>query len=449
MKAIWEEIKNQISTELPKNTFSLWIQPITFIDSKEKSVFLGCPNKFSRNWVAENYGRIIQEKLANMLSEKLEVVLKVNPVRKETVPPDFIRDAKQLTFPNIARQKRNGRVRLNTRFTFDQFIVGPCNEFAYSASKALAHGAASNYQSLLIFANTGLGKSHLSHAVGHAILEEKPDSRVHYVTAEDFTNEMIFSLKNKRIEEFKQKYRKLCDVLLLEEIHFLSGKEKTQIELGYTLDALSNSNKNIVYTSSLPPKDIPRISKGLSSRFTSGLVTTIADPDYGTRTKILIKKASDQNVVLSDEICHFLARHLKRDIRQLESVVKCLKARSDLLNAKIDLSMAKDVVSSLVSSEWSITPKQIHKLVCRYYKVESDMLGSNSRKRIYAYPRNIYAYLCRCHTDETLEKLGETVNRSHSSILYASEVIARKMETDSRVRHEVSFLSKELEEMKK
>jgi len=448
MKAIWEEIKNQIRSELPGNTFSLWIHPITFIDRKDTSIFLGCPNKFSRNWVSENYMRIIEKKLTDTLAEKCSVVLEVRPVKRKTSPPDFIRDSKQLTFANIPPKGGNGRIKLNAGFTFDRFIVGPCNEFAYSASRALAHGTAWNYQSLLILSNTGLGKSHLSHAVGHAILEKKPDSRVYYITAEDFTNEMVFFLRNNRIDEFKNKYRKMCDVLLLEEIHFLSGKEKTQVELGFTLDALSNSNKNIVFTSSLPPRNIPRISKGLSSRFTSGLVTTIADPDYDTRVRILAKKASDQGIFLSDEISHLLARHLKRDIRQLESVVKCLKAKSELLKAKIDLPMAKDVVTSLVSSEWFITSKQIQRLVCKYYKIDSDMLRSKSRKKIYAHPRSIHAYLCRCHTDETLEKIGESINRSHSSVLYATEVIARKMETDNRVRHEVNFLSKKVEEMK-
>ncbi len=448
MKAIWEEIKNQISSELPNNTFSLWIRPIIFIERKDKSIFLGCPNKFSRNWVAENYLGLIQKRLANVLSEDCEVVLKVRAVPRDVPPPRFICDSKQLTLPNITRNGGNRRIRLNSSFTFDRFVVGPCNEFAYSASKALAHGAAWNYQSLLILSNTGLGKSHLSHAVGHAILEQNPDRRVYYVTAEDFTNEMVFFLRNNRIEEFKNKYRKMCDVLLLEEVHFLSGKEKTQTELGYTLDALANSNKYIVFTSSLPPKDIPRISQGLSSRFTSGLVTTISDPDYETRVKILARKASDQNISLSDEITHLLASHLKRDIRQLESVVKCLKAKSELLNAKIHLSMAKEVVNCLVSTEWSITPKQIETLVCKYYKIDPNMLRSRSRKKIFAHPRSIHVYLCRRHTNETLENIGKTIGRSHSSVLYASEVIARKMETDSSVRHEVDFLSKKLAEMK-
>ena len=445
MKAIWDDIKSQISFELPKNTFSLWISPITFIDRNGKSIILGCPNKFSRNWVAENYMGLIQEKFDNALSDHYEVDLKVRPLKRKSTPPDFVSDSKQLVLPNIPGKRGNGRVRLNRDFTFERFVVGPCNEFAYSASKALAHGAEWSYHSLLILSDTGLGKSHLSQAVGHAILEENPDSRVYYVTAEDFTNEMIFFLKNNRMEEFKNKYRRLCDVLLLEEVHFLSGKEKIQLELGYTLDALANGNKNIVFTSSLSPRDMPRISRELSSRLTSGLVTTITDPDYETRIKILTRKASEHNIILSDEIRHLLASRLKRDIRQLESALKCLKARAEFLDAKIDLGMTKDVLDSLVSGDGCIITDQVRDLVCKYYKVDPDMLRSKSRKKIYAYPRNIHVYLCRRHTDETIEDIGKSINRSHSTVLYASEVVEHKMRTDNKMRHQVEFLSQRLE----
>jgi chromosomal replication initiator protein len=449
MKAIWEEIKNQISSELPKNTFSLWIRPITFIDKRENRILLGCPNRFSRNWVTENYLGLIQEKLDNALSEHCEVVLNVAPVNKEAPPADFIRDFEQLTLPNITPNGRDGRLRLNTDFTFDRFVVGPCNEFAFFASKALAQGIEWNYDSLMILSNTGLGKSHLSQAVGHAILKKNPERQVYYVTAEDFTNEMIFFIRSNRMEEFKNKYRRLCDVLILEEIHFLGGKEKTQVELGYTLDALANSKKNIVFTSSLPPKDIPRISKELTSRLASGLVTTIGDPDYETRLKILTRKASDLNIVLTDEIKHLLASRLKRDIRQLESSLKCLKARSEFLNEKLDLALAKDVSESLASGENSITTEQVKEIVCKYYRIDPEMLDSRSRKKIYALPRNVYVYLCRRHTDETIEDIGKSVNRSHSMVLYASEVVERKIETDKKMRNQIEFLGQKLRGMRR
>ena len=264
-----------------------------------------------------------------------------------------------------------------------------------------------------------------------------------------WTNEMISSLKHNRIEEFKDKYRRSCDVLLLEEVHFLSGKEKTQTELGYTLDALANENKKVIFTSFLAPKDIPRISKKLSSRLTSGLVTTIEGPDYDTRAKILMKKASEHKLVLSKEINRLIAGRLTRDIRQMESALKYLKAKSELLKAKIDIDMAKDAVNCLVSGETSITPEDIARLVSRYYKVDSEMLGSKSRKRHYAYPRNIYVSLCRQYTDETVENIAKTINRSHSTVLYASELVVHKMKTDTKMRRQVNFLGNKLENMKR
>jgi chromosomal replication initiator protein len=190
------------------------------------------------------------------------------------------------------------------------------------------------------------------------------------------------------------------------------------------------------------------MSKGLSSRICSGLFTTISKPDYDTRVKILTKKASDENIAVSEEIIHFLANRLKRDIRQMESALKYIAAKSKLLKAKIDLDLAKDVVACLVSGESSIMPEDIINLVSKYYKVDPEMLRSKSRKKVYAYPRNIYVFLCRRHTDETIANIAQTINRSHSTILYASEIVEHKIKTDQKMRHQIDFLSKKLMNMK-
>jgi len=313
----------------------------------------------------------------------------------------------------------------------------------------MASGDPCNYNSLLMLANTGLGKTHLSQAIGHKILEKNPSTRILYRTAEEFTNEMISSLRTNRIEEFKKRYRRCCDVLLLEEVHFLGGKEKIQAELGYTLDALAGDNKKIIFTSALPPRDVPRMSRELTSRLTSGLVTTIADPDYDTRVQILTQKASAYGVARSREVIHYLAERLKRDIRQMESALKCLKARAELVGARIDVDLAKEVVSALVSAERSITTEDIIKLVCGYYHVDPENICSKSRKKIYATPRNIYTYLCRHHLDETLAGIGKTINRSHSTVLYSVELVEHRMKTDRNLKHQIDFLSKRLGEMKK
>ncbi len=449
MLAIWTEIKGRISSSLPKNSFSLWIDPISFLGKDDKNLVLGCPNRFARNWVMENYLDLIKDNLNKVNAGDLNVVFKVQPSKNKHSGSHNTPEPAQLTLPNLKPHQGRRNLYFNRDFTFDRFIVGRSNEFAYSASRALAHTDQWDYHTLLMLANTGLGKTHLSQAAGQAILEENPRSRVYYITAEQFTNEMISSIKNNRIESFKDKYRRCCDVLLLDEVHFLSGKQKTQVELGYTLDALTTENKKIIFTSALPPKDLPQMSKELSSRLTSGLVTTIENPDYDTRVKILTRKTSEHNMRLSKEIIHLLATRLTRDVRQMESALNYLKAKSKFLKAKIDPDLAKDVINCLVSGETSITSKEISKLVCGYYKVDPQMLRSKSRKKIYSYPRNIYSYLCRSHTNETLENIAGSINRSHSTVLYASELIEHKMKTDRELRNQIDFLNQRLENMKK
>lgn len=449
MEAIWERAKEQIKSELSQSSFSLWIKPLTFSEQRDGTIVLACPNKFSKKWVAENYADLIQTRLCSVIGTDCAIGFKVEPLKRKILPPPHVANAGQLMLLNAPGNGRKHQRNLNGDYTFDRFVVGCSNEFAYSASKALAEGGTWNYHSLLMLANTGLGKSHLSHAVGNAILEKNPSSRIYYITAEDFTNEMIYSLKQGRIEAFKNKYRHSCDVLLLEEVHFLSGKEKTQLELGYTLDVLANENKKIIFTSSLAPKDIPRMSKELTSRLTSGLITSIGKPDYETRVKILRKKALELSLVLSDDILSLLARNLNNDVRQMESSLKCLKAKSELLKARIDMDLAKEVLRCLVSHERTIGLQDIEKLICRYYRIEPELLRSNSRKKIHAYPRNVYLYLCKRHTDETLENIASSVRRTHSTTLYAAEVIDRRIKTDTQVRKQIRFLSRKLEEMKK
>jgi len=449
MSTIWEEMKNLIQQELPRKSFSLWINPLTFLEKKDNRFILGCPNKFSFNWITENYKGIIEEKLNKIGNGRYKLALKVDVPKKRGPLPGIFNDSKQLTLPNVRKNGRNGLRGLNHEFTFDRFVVGKCNEFAYSASKALALGDNWPYSSLFMFAKTGLGKSHLSQSIGHAILQHDPNVKVYYITAEDFVNEMIFGLKNNRIEEFKNKYRRACDVLLLEEVQFLGGKEKTQLELGYTLDVLANDHKKIIFTGSLLPKNIHNLTKELSSRLTSGIITTLESPDYKTRIKILEKKSSEQNLSLSGEIIHLLAKHLTLDVRQMESALRCLKAKSELLKARIDLDLAREILKDHIREQSSSSIKNIENLVCQYFKVDPQMLRSNSRKKILSYPRNIYVYLCRHYTNATLQTIGKSICRNHSTVLYASEVIEHKIKVDAVVKNQINFLSQKLKDSTK
>jgi chromosomal replication initiator protein len=447
MSTVWESLKEVLRSKLPAKSYSLWIKPLTLVEHNGGTLLLGCPNKFSMNWVMENYAGLIEDRLREISPGGANFRLKVMSPPK-ALPPSPVEDKTQLVLPHVPIRSRRGCRTLNHDFTFDRFVVGKCNEFAYSASKALALESNVSCNPLFILASTGLGKSHLSQAVGHALLQNKPDLRVHYITAEDFVNEMIWALRNNSIEEFKSKYRRSCDALLLEEVHFLSGKEKTQVELGYTLDALADDHKKIVFTSSVLPKDIPSLSRELYSRLNSGLIATLEKPDYETRLKILERKASEHDLHLSEEIMHMLAEKLTGDIRQMESALRCLKAKSELMKARIDADLAKEVLRCHVSEQSAATQEDIRALVCQYFKIDPSVLQSNSRKAVHSFPRNVYVYLCRQHTSMTLEEIGQSINRNHSTIVYACEVIERKMKSDPKVKNQITFLGQRLKNIK-
>jgi chromosomal replication initiator protein len=441
MNGVWENIKNQVRSEISEQSYTHWIKPITFLECKNNYLIIECPNKFSLNWVKENYASLIEKKLKKANGGTFKISFRARRGERKPAVPKAVQESKQLSFPNMRRTGVMSARWMNNRLTFDRFIVGKCNEFAYSVSKSMSSGSEMLYSPLLMLANTGLGKSHLSHAIGHDILSRKPNTRVYYTTAEEFINEMVFALKNNRIEEFKTKYRRSCDVLLLEEIHFLSGKEKTQKELEYTLDALANDKKAIIFTSSVLPKDIPNLRKGITSRLTSGIITTINRPDFETRTKILENKAREMKLSLSDEAKELLAKNLSRDVRQIESALSCLKAKTVLLKERISKSLVMEVIKCHVNEPAGKSLDDIMALLCRYFNLEAEILASRSRKKTHAYPRNLYAYLCRRHTEATLDEIGKSINRNHSTILYASEVIAGKMKTDNSIRKQVEFLS--------
>jgi len=449
MQEVWAEVRNRIRQRIPKNSFSLWIKPIQFLKRKGNTVFLGCPNKFSCKWVAENYLDLIREGFSHLVDEGLEIEFKVIPRKTSPGMDKVLVHPAQMYINEAFKTRGPRRLRLNRNFIFEKFVVGPCNEFAYNASTTFATTDEWSYGTLFMLASTGLGKTHLSQAVGHWILKQSPDTRVVYVTVEDFMNELIYAIRTKQVDAFKERYRKSCDVLLLEEIHFLSGKEKTQVELAHTLDSLINEKKKVIFTSCLPPNKIPRLSNELSSRLTSGLITPIDFPDYETRYRIISQKAQEQRVNLSDEVVQFLASKVKKDIRHMESVINCLRAKAELMKARIDLDLASEVVAHFISSEPTISLEDIMKLVCKYYRLDPDTLRSKSRKRPHTTARNIYVYLARKHTNKSLTEIAKTINRAHSTAIYAFEKVKKGLKNnDSEIKKQVSFLDSKVTEVR-
>lgn len=442
MEDIWRRTKNDLQDLISSNCFKMWIDPIELVISREGKISLDCPNRFFLNWVRENYFPEIKRSWERHGGTPKGIHLRLGATPRRS--RSDTEDSSQLQLP-LPPQENGHMYRLNRKFTFDQFVVGAGNSFAFSASLAIANGDSGLSSSLYLLADTGLGKSHLSHAIGNHILTHDSSTRVCYLTAEEFTNEMVAAIKQRRMDGFKERYRNKCDVLLLEEVQFLSGKEKTQAELAYTLDALSRVDKRVIFTGTHFPRDIPKLKSKLQSRLTAGMVTHIEPPDFQTRLKILEKKADNEGIRLPSDVAEVLATHITRDVRQLESCVIGIVAKSTLLEKPIDLRLAHEVLESVCDSREAISIEQVAQVVCQYFKVSVEALKSNSRKKGVVYPRNLGMYFCRKYTDETLECIGRAFNRSHATVIHAVDNISRQIQQKSGVRNQVEFLGQQLE----
>ncbi|MBW2058726.1 MAG: chromosomal replication initiator protein DnaA [Deltaproteobacteria bacterium] len=333
----------------------------------------------------------------------------------------------------------------NQRFTFDRFVVGPCNRFAYQAARAVATQGRSNYSPLYLYGESGLGKSHLSGAIGNFIRSNEPDTRIVYVTAEEFVNEMISAIRRNEMWEFKEKYRKRCDILFIDGVHFFSGKEKTQAEVCHTLDHLYNSGKKVVVTGAVSPHELGYMTEGLRSRLGSGLVVDIQPPDFETRKRILRHKAAFDGVVLPDEVVEFLASRISGSIRRLEGLLINLMAKSSLLFRPINLELAQEVTGSFqVAENRQITIESIQKLVAHQYHLEVEQLVSPSRRKSICHPRQLAMYLSRKFTTQSLEAIGKAFCRDHASVIHSIGVVEREIQEKPKINRELEFLVEKL-----
>ena len=442
MEDTWSSVKSVLKDKIPGHSYRMWIEPVVFCEGAGNTIVLSCPNHFSRKRIADHYGQIIEESFCQLTRENLKVQLVVNSLERQAAEEE--NDDRQMKLPKMDTQFVGGRL-LRKDFTFDQFVVGQNSDFAYSAALSLAARNIGSQNSLYLHSKTGLGKSHLAQAVGHHILHAFPKQRVYYITAEDFMNEMTNSYRNSSIHSFKEKYRNQCDVLLLEDVHFLSGKNGTQEELSNTLESLMNANKKIIYSSYYLPSDIPKLNDKLKSRMCCGLISKIDEPDYRTRLRILQHTAKSSGYKVSNEICQYLATELTDDVRQLKSGFIGVAAKASLLGKDADLVLARSVVENIVVSRSSITLDSIKKLVCKYYNVTIDDLTSRSRRQAIVRPRQIAMYLSRQYTDHSLQAIGKSFNRYHATTLHALKAVKKGIKENGPVQKHVEFLSKKLE----
>ncbi len=442
MYRIWKPVKSLLKEQIPIHSYRMWIEPIAFCEDRGDTIVLACPNLFSKKRITDHYGQIIQDTVSREVGRDIKVCIVVGPIQAEGCrkkPED-----RQMKLPDMDPPANGGQL-LRKDFTFDQFVVGKNSDFAYSAALSLAASNQGCQNALYLLSETGLGKSHLSQAVGHHIMQMFPNERVYYITAENFMNEMTDSYRSSSIHRFKEKYRQNCDVLLLEDVHFLSGKGGTQEELSNTLESLMNANKKIIYSSCYLPSDIPKLNGKLKSRLGGGLISKIEAPDYKTRLRILKQIAESSGSNISDEVCQYLASELIEDVRQLKSGFIGVAAKASLLGSDVDLTLARSVVKNIVSSRESITLDSIKRLVCKYYKVTLADLTSRSRRQVIVRPRQVAMYLSRQYTDHSLQTIGKSFNRYHATTLHALRAVEKRVSENGPCQKHVAFLSERLE----
>lgn len=443
---VWHKAKEVLREELSDNIFTLWIDPIECIGVQSESIQLCCPDRFFSAYISRNYLEIIRAKIAEVDHIKRKVVLTIAQ-NKAVVPAKTNgQQAKQLRLPSVP--EGNSSVKsLHPRYTFDEFMVGDSNILAQSACRSISLADDSIGPCLYINSSTGLGKSHLTHAVAHEILAEAPMSRLHYVTAQQFSFEMVNCIKSNSMDSFKEKYHDHCDILLVEDVHALAGKKKTQEELNELLDSLIKTGKRVVFTANKPPRELKDIDNEFRSRMASGLVTAIYEPDITTRTRIVKNKAKQHSLKLDEAHIDYLAQHIKGDVRQIESALFSIRAKAQLHEGVTDLDLIKQVVKAVVGLPACLSPALIREFISKQYNVSTGELQSRSRKKNLTFPRQVAMYLCRKHTDNSLVDIGREFNRDHSTVLHSIKVVTGLKNRNIAVGEQVELLSKKLKSL--
>jgi chromosomal replication initiator protein len=445
MKLIWEQVKLSIQKQIAGHSYRMWIEPVDFIECNENCMVLSCTNTFSKKRILDHYGSMIKTEIKKTSGKAYNLAFEVSRKTCKKENSGFKKDNNiQIPLPGVNLRPYNGRL-LRRDFTFDQFVVGNNNDFAYLAALDLASKKNSQQNSLFLLSKIGMGKSHLAQAIGHHIISQYPTERVSYITAEDFTSEMVNAFRKGSIDEFKTKYRNECDVLLLEDVHFLSGKERTQLELALILDYLFEANKKIIFSSCYLPSDIPKLNEKLISRFSYGLISNIDSPSFRTRVRILQKKSKNNGHNLPEEVIEYLASELTADVRQLESGLIGVTAKSSILGVPIDLDLAESVTQNIIRQRKNITIDVIKNLVCKHFNIAIKDIISSSRKQHFVRPRQIAIYLSRKYTDSPLQTIGKSFNRYHATALHSIGIVERELKEKGVLQRQVEILSKKLE----
>ena len=439
---VWEEILLLIENRMSKQGYDTWFSQTKLLSIDGNRLLIEVPSKFHRDWIKEhhwsNFCEVIREVTKR---EDMEIEFFVQPQQVKKA----VRQSKEENKNKITEGREEKISLFEKKYTFSTFVVGPSNQFAHAAAKAVADAPGRAYNPLFIYSGVGLGKTHLVNAIGHHIQGKSPRTKVAYLSSEQFTNELINRMSHQRMEEFRQKYRNM-DVLIIDDIQFIAGKERTQEEFFHTFNALYEAQKQLVLTSDRQPKEIPDIEERLRSRFESGLISDIQPPDLETRIAILKKKADFWAIRLPDDVAEFLASMMKNNIRELEGGLVKLGAVSSLTNTEITQELAKNELKYLIDNrEKIITNDLVQKVASESFGVKISDLKSKRRTKAVVLPRQVAMYLCRTLANSSLPEIGHFFGgKDHSTVIHACKVIEEKKENDSELRSRIEMLIRQI-----
>ncbi|MDT8442213.1 MAG: chromosomal replication initiator protein DnaA [Desulfuromonadales bacterium] len=448
LEKLWQDALTRLESQLSPQHFSTWINPLELVAIDKDVVTIEVPNRFVLDWVRDNYAQLIQKVLAELSAVNYRLQINVaDKARQEKTggQPTRIPAENQIKTYQLPPNEATHDIHLNRKYTFQEFVAGSSNQFAYAAAMAVANNPATTYNPLFIYGGVGLGKTHLVNAIGNEILRKNPGQKVCYQSSEKFTNELINALRYNRMDEFRSKFRSM-DVLLIDDIQFIAGKERTQEEFFYTFNALYESHKQIVVTSDKFPKEIPGLEERLRSRFEWGLIADIQPPDVETKQAILKMKADQNRINLPEEVSLFLANSVCSNIRELEGYLIRIGAYASLTSTPVSLEMARDILKDiLIEKNREISIDEIIKHVSNHFSVKISDLKSAKRLKAVVRPRQIAMYLSRQLTSASYPEIGERFGgKDHSTIIHAIRRVEQLMEEDYQIRTTVESLRNSL-----
>jgi chromosomal replication initiator protein len=438
--SVWNDVLGILKTQVNPQSYQTWLRPTRFSRVSGSTLFVRVPNREFQDWIEEHFGALIQDALGRLAPGVQQVAYELEDSAGRKSPANGESKAVQgkLDFDSVDHQ-------LNPRYTFDTFVVGSCNQFAHAAARAVAEAPSKAYNPLFLYGGVGLGKTHLMQAVGHTIKKNWKEMRLAYVSSEQFTNEVINSLRYDRMVSFRDKYRSV-DVLLIDDIEFIAGKERTQEEFFHTFNTLYEAQKQVVISSDCPPKEIPGLEDRLRSRFAWGLTADLQAPDLETKLAILGKKAEAHGANVPDNVLQFIAGNIKSSIRDLEGALNRILAYSSLTGDEINLAMAQQHLKNMVDSdERHISIENIQRVVCREFGLSLSQLKAKNNSRAVAFPRQIAMYLAKEMTPASLPQIGrEFGGKHHTTVLHSINKIGEKRKVDRDLHRLINKLSESL-----